>query len=230
MYYYYIYNKGNITYTGIGHSHNTTTVQEGMLFINTMVAAYNSSTKDPEVMFYDSEDSIAPTESFYEYGDVDNNVAFRDNEQKMYFSINDTNIIRGSKTAAAEYYVALKKSVSNSISASATVYTINGVNYPIHRDSNGNVYIKLSNLETFTTEGVRVDAGNLQCGVMYYVNIPTSVFDLSGVAGENVNTFMVSAKTTLKKKGTLTGKEFIIETSTTYNTVDFVHVELFPLD
>ncbi len=227
---YYIYNKGNITYTGIGHSHNTTTVQEGMLFINTMVAAYNSSTKDPEVMFYDSENSVTPTESYYEYGDVDNDVAFRDNEQKMYFSINDTNIIRGTKTAAAEYYVALKKSVSDLIAPSTNHFIIGDTTYSLYKDSEGRAYIKLTDLKTYATDGTQVDASNLQCGVMYYVNIPTSVFDMSNVSGENVNTFMVSAKTTLKKKGTLTGKEFIIETSTTYSTVDFVHVELFPLD
>lgn len=222
---YYIYNKGNITYTGIGHSHNTTTIDEGKLFINTMVAAYNAAVKEPEVTIYESDDNLTPATTFYEYGDVDNDVAFRENTQRMYFSVNDLNVIRGTKSATAEYYVQL----NDTVVASGSTYTVGGVTYPLFK-KDGKNYIQLTNLKTYTSTGAEVAANNLQCGQVYYVDIPTSVFDIGGVDGQNVNTFMVASKTVLKKTGSLTGKVTTVETARTYSTVEFIHVELFPLD
>ena len=49
---YYIYTKGNVTYTGLGHSTNSNSPMsddEIKLFINTMVAAYRSSASDPYI-------------------------------------------------------------------------------------------------------------------------------------------------------------------------------------
>ncbi len=49
---YYIYTKGNITYTGLGHSKNSDSPMsddEIKLFINTMVAAYRSSAAKPYI-------------------------------------------------------------------------------------------------------------------------------------------------------------------------------------
>lgn len=45
---YYIYTKGNITYTGVGHSGGLTE-NEKKLFVNTMVASYRSSASDPYI-------------------------------------------------------------------------------------------------------------------------------------------------------------------------------------
>lgn len=126
--------------------------------------------------------------------------------------------------------MALGSDAASRLSATATTYTVNGKTYPVYRDSDGVVYIKLSDLGTYTKEGTKVDASKLQCSIVYYVDIPTEVFDIAGVSNQNVNTFMVSAKTTLNKVGSLTGKEFVVETSTTFSKVDFVHVELYPLD
>lgn len=230
---YYIYNKGNITYTGFGDFDTqtyldlATEVEECKLFVNTLVAAYNASVKEPDITVYESEENLSPTSTFYEYGDVDNEVAFRENTQRMYFSVNDTNVIRGTKSATAEYYVALRSGV---VADSATTYTTGGVTYYLYTDSSGVKYIKLNDLKTYTTTGAEVSANALQCGVVYYVDIPTTVFDIPGVDGQNVNTFMVAAKTKLQKTGSITGKITTVETSTTYSKVEFIHVELFSLD
>lgn len=247
---YYIYNKGNITYTGIGHSANSTTIDEGKLFINTMVAAYNASIKEPQVMVYESEENLTPTTTFYEYGDEVNDVAFRTDTQRMYFTVNDMNVIRGTKVASAEYFVALKPHV---VAEDATTYTVeievkdaagnvvkdasgNVVKetktYNVFKDSSGQQFIRLTDLKTYrNTDLVNpVPADQLDCGVVYCVEIPTNVFDIPGVNQQNTNTFMVAAKTVLKKTGAITGVETTSTTSTTYNKVDFVHVELFPLD
>lgn len=228
---YYIYNKGNITYTGFGDFENSTwlgratVVEECKLFVNTLVAAYNTSVKEPQITVYESEENLTPTATFYEYGDIDNDVAFRENTQRMYFSVNDLNVIRGTKSATAEYYVQL----NDTVVASGSTYTVGGVTYPLFK-KDGNKYIQLSNLKTYNSAGAEVAANNLQCGVVYYVDIPTSVFDITGVDGQNVNTFMVASKTVLKKTGSLTSKVTTVETARTYSSVEFIHVELFPLD
>ena len=46
---YYIYNKGNITYSGVGHSTVGGSEMEVKLFINTMIAAYKSTIQKPAV-------------------------------------------------------------------------------------------------------------------------------------------------------------------------------------
>ena len=233
---YYIYNKGNITYTGFGDFNDTssrdgaTVVDECKLFVNTLVAAYGASVKPPQVTVYESEENLTPTTTFYEYGDAINDMALRTDGQRMYFSISDMNVIRGTKVASADYYVKLKTSTSNATYKDMTT----GKTYQVYKEDTGggsyNSYIKLTDLKTYTNTGQEVTANNLQCGVVYYVDIPPSVFDISGVSGQNTNTFMVSAKTILKKTGSLTGIVTEQVTSTSYHKIDFVHVELFPLD
>jgi len=51
---YYIYNKGNITYSGVGHDGNLTN-DEAKLFVNTMVAAYAASADPtaPQIINFD---------------------------------------------------------------------------------------------------------------------------------------------------------------------------------
>ncbi len=53
---YYIYNKGNITYSGVGHSSvmDKGSVEEIKLFVNTMIAAYRAGLQNPEVTFRES--------------------------------------------------------------------------------------------------------------------------------------------------------------------------------
>ncbi|MFT3984747.1 MAG: DUF5057 domain-containing protein, partial [Lachnospiraceae bacterium] len=53
---YYIYNKGNITYSGVGHSSvmNNGSEQEIKLFINTMIAAYRAGLHAPVVEIKES--------------------------------------------------------------------------------------------------------------------------------------------------------------------------------
>lgn len=47
---YYIFNKGNVTYTGAGHS-AVTAEEESKLFVNTLVASYNSGLHAPKVAY-----------------------------------------------------------------------------------------------------------------------------------------------------------------------------------
>ena len=47
---YYIFTKGNVTYTGSGHS-AVNSAKEQQLFVNTLVAAYNSGVRSPKVIY-----------------------------------------------------------------------------------------------------------------------------------------------------------------------------------
>ena len=56
---YYIYNKGNITYTGAGHGNMTGgTDTEAQLFVNTLFAAYNAANVEPAVSFYEEAPDV----------------------------------------------------------------------------------------------------------------------------------------------------------------------------
>jgi hypothetical protein len=55
---YYIYTKGNVTYSGVGHSRINTIGNdvEVQLYINTIIASYQASSQKPEVSFKESAD------------------------------------------------------------------------------------------------------------------------------------------------------------------------------
>jgi hypothetical protein len=59
---YYIYTKGNITYSGVGHAsiNSDKYVAETQLYINTMIASYQATAQKPEVSIKESADSGSP--------------------------------------------------------------------------------------------------------------------------------------------------------------------------
>ena len=87
---YYIYSKGNITYTGAGHSSGTTGTEE-RLFVNTVIAAIKAGNFAPEVTFPDADKS----------GDGSKNIVYRyqDSEDGVTISWSpiDYDESRGSK-------------------------------------------------------------------------------------------------------------------------------------
>ena len=60
---YYIYSKGNVMYTGVGHS-SVSLEMEKKLFVNTIVAAYHSSVRQPTVDFVESSNFYAHKQNF----------------------------------------------------------------------------------------------------------------------------------------------------------------------
>ena len=72
---YYIYNRGNITYTGMGHSSNPTD-DELRLFINTMVASYRPTPDPPflKVTKFDEEKvEVQPNGVYIHYAQLNDN-------------------------------------------------------------------------------------------------------------------------------------------------------------
>lgn len=111
---YYIYTKGNVTYSGVGHSNVTGSIDELKLYINTMIAAYSVVEHAPAISLKEGYDpksadistiystidtAIQQDEEAKEEGDPDaarldvddkGNIATQD----VYFTVKDTNMLR----------------------------------------------------------------------------------------------------------------------------------------
>lgn len=101
---YYIYNKGNITYTGAGHRYFGNNEYEVKLFINTMIAAYRAALSAPEISVtngFDNDEGVS-----FVYADCDfeeNTKASTDLDKvKISFTVKDDSII--SDTAKIRVY------------------------------------------------------------------------------------------------------------------------------
>ncbi|WP_313133048.1 DUF5057 domain-containing protein [Anaerocolumna sp.] len=68
--YYYIYNKGNITYSGVGHSKVGDSEMEVKLFVNTMIAAYKASIEPPIIEILNEEECVFTPDEVYGTDDI----------------------------------------------------------------------------------------------------------------------------------------------------------------
>lgn len=163
---YYIYNKGNITYTGMGHAgmDSANALDEAKLFINTMIAAYNAGLKNPLITVLETGSRNAPSvDVAYRYQDEGNGLVYEQYEgdyEKVYFTVEDVNFINGSRRLAVKaYYETEDGDVTindqeetkrlREFTASALFYTATG--------------------------DVQVDPGNLESGGVYYILVPKSL-------------------------------------------------------
>ncbi len=107
---YYIYNRGNVTYSGAGHS-DPTNADEARLFVNTMIAAYRAATVNPEVDFVSA--SGDPVEYLYlpmEYDDTEEDftgtiITDASNPAEVCFRIDDPNLDPNKKITVEFYEV-----------------------------------------------------------------------------------------------------------------------------
>ena len=105
---YYIYNKGNVTYTGVGHT-AVNSEQEVKLFINTMIASYVASIKNPSITIVEDGSANASeinsiSVPVLEDGRVLTSSAGGD-LIKVYFKVFDNNIVKGTKTITGNFYL-----------------------------------------------------------------------------------------------------------------------------
>lgn len=92
---YYIYNKGNITYTGAGHRSFSNNDDEIKLFINTMVAAYRASLSAPEITVtngYDNEAGVSFVYSDCDFSENDKTSTPED-KVRISFTVKDDSIV-----------------------------------------------------------------------------------------------------------------------------------------
>lgn len=77
---YYIYSKGNVFYSGVGHS-TVDGDMEAKLFINTMIAAYRTTYEPPMVEILNEEAELLKEESG---NGSDPNLVYKMNWMKEY--------------------------------------------------------------------------------------------------------------------------------------------------
>lgn len=84
---YYIYSKGNIVYSGVGHSDVGSIEEEVKLFINTMVAAYRNGIKAPTITVTNEDSYVVNHNEYYVYVNDDNH---SENTDSDYYDIEFT--------------------------------------------------------------------------------------------------------------------------------------------
>ena len=92
---YYIYTKGNITYSGVGHD-KVTGREEMKLYVNTLIAAYKAAMVPPSIEFKETGDPDATekTVSYISYdvsSDASNKGVVTGDKEKVYFTPVDYN-------------------------------------------------------------------------------------------------------------------------------------------
>lgn len=183
---YYIYNIGNITYTGMGHmkySKRTTFKLSDMeikLFVNTMIAAYRSSAAPVEITITNT-DATDNGENAFLYVDYDatesenaigSGITTVDGVQykRIYFMLQDKSIV-SNKTTEVVFHMS---------------------------DENGNTDVsKNEGYQIFrTSDNIPVDNTSLTSGVEYYIDVP--VTQLNSVIMEKLT---IEAKVRFGKAG-----------------------------
>lgn len=118
---YYIYNKGNVTYSGVGHSSNASLytgasigqeyINEAKLFVNTMIAAYQSAPQDPTVSIKQDARGTGDLKEKYLLVDIGNSKVLEkelgptDESRAVYYRVTDPSV-GANKTISVAYYVA----------------------------------------------------------------------------------------------------------------------------
>lgn len=205
---YFIYNKGNITYSGVGHS-KVSSETEAKLFINTMIASYSAGAKAPTVIIKENEDpkSIGTD---YIYVPYDNEMSsspsatgeFLEDEPSVYFYVKDSNFVKGNKSISAKYYRA-------ALSGEEPDKIINGI--PVVEILEPKTYNTL-------TKGI-VNQSSLESGGTYEVRIPMKNY----LTGVNAVKIFIEVQSQIVSYNTAL-------TEATFDTVDIVMTQLFELE
>ena len=158
---YYIYNKGNITYSGVGHDVDHITLDEKKLFINTFVAAYNAGIRNPSVRIVEDGSVNAPDlESVsIPFNGVDEATA---GVYRVYYQVKDNNITQGTRNLSIKYYI------GNPAGSDTLTYMTESGAVTISADLFGN-----DELITYSADtGLPVAYDQVRSGFSYYVDVP----------------------------------------------------------
>lgn len=111
---YYIYSKGNVMYSGVGHSKVNTSIsgdtQEAKLFINTIVAAYKNGVQNPAITAISGPaiDSAVNVSNYFVYdeelSDTGSKGNMDSNGTDIYYSVFDSNLAT-TKDISVKYYI-----------------------------------------------------------------------------------------------------------------------------
>ena len=143
---YYIYTKGNITYSGVGHSPiKEDNLDEMKLYINTLVAAYKAALQSPTINFKESGDidSAEKNVSYISYdvsADGKNGTILNNENVRVYFMPDDINDF--AKNVKSKETRILVRPFKPDLTSLYNVFTANGekVNQEVDNKA-GNCYV-----------------------------------------------------------------------------------------
>lgn len=210
---YYIYNKGNITYTGMGHSASFDNVddytwEEAKLFINTMIASYNAGIKNPTITLQENKNVNAPQQTvLYRYYDaessIDSTMDVSEPYEKVYFTVRDVNLTKGSRNIAVNAFY-------NDPEGDKEI-TVGGEKIRV-RTLERNIYNASDNTPANPDE--------LKSRGIYYINVPKSVL----ANCERGLTLYFEAQSIISSRNNR------IETDKVYASLDVLQTYLFDLN
>ena len=212
---YYIYNRGNITYTGMGHKSIDDNAEEIKLFINTMIAAYRVSIQSPKLTIVEENDYS--TEKRFDAIPAEEMLINNENHYPLYFKAEDMNLVsEAAKDIRAKIYL---EGGADSITIDSNVISVTDKTM----DADWQVF------DPSTGSAITADPSGyykLTEGKVYYVMIPLredsgTVENLSEL--KSVDLYM-EAQTVIKKNNKTTESAF------TYSNFKLTQINLFDLD
>ena len=252
---YYIFNKGNVTYSGVGHSAVMNaegaangTENEIKLFINTLIATYESGLHAPSVRIIENYESTSrDLNSIYlSYDDqikalADQNGGIIDTTENIYFVATSNSLIRNgqgkTRTFTANLYMEVpeESGAEKLVCKGSVLYgrtlAVEGVYY---LDAGGAEQQVLPNEDgSYPIEPGVVYKARVPVSALRYYNNAQDVYDeKDGQASEaeiggarNAKKIMVTATETIRVNAS--GNE---TAASAVDQVDFVRVQLFDLD
>ena len=220
---YYIYSKGNVTYTGMGHEAYTNgyeriTSNEAKLFVNTMIASYQASKRSPEVLMVNS--AGIQKDTIYNFFEVDSGEDVEE-DVKVYFNLQDLNMVTGSRRLQVRYYIENRGNDSPD-------KEMDGCPVTDLTDLTNSDGTKI--LQTFDMKGNPVeDLSNLESDTVYYVVIPAKYFKPSDANGNEIE-FFIDSKTTVTITSMIDGSQRTVESAWGYGKLSYMNCDLFDLD
>lgn len=232
---YYIYTMGNVTYSGVGHRNINYTGNEAeiKLYINTMITAYRAGIHAPDITIkQDSGMNAATLNTLYvgmdtllnDDGRIGTETAIDGSDgsyEKVYFAVNDTNMVRGgSKTIELSYYLAYNsyEMIPENLRSSAkNLGTAENPDWVVPYDFR--TYLK----DGVTLNNSASDEKFVVSGATYCIHVPYSLVEATNDYSAIVR---VGATTRLYPKGSTTASAEY----TGYKDFHIQRVSLFDLD
>ena len=189
---YYIYNKRNITYSGLGHSKEMTDI-EVKLFVNTMISAYRSTAPLAEAIIT-NEDAVRSGSSTTLYVNTDEENPEINKDLVVNFRIDEQSIGITGRDYVLEYHHKKKDENGKDV-----------------LDENGQAIYELENIDTIVTQDGYGQPGTLaqKSGNgnivykdgYYYFTVPYDTIKRDGVTEYNLILYSIEngvarAKTT----------------------------------
>ncbi len=173
---YYIYNKGNITYTGLGHTVNLTD-DEIKLFINTMIGSYRAGTAKPKIVI--TNENVYAGESNQQYlfitSDAETiNTTDTSQVQTVTFKVEEESVV---STTDRDYYATYYAILPDPADSSKTIR----VQLNPQADFNSTAVLPTKNIDTGGTciveagKGTRLNSEN-----EFSIDVPLKYFNGAG--------------------------------------------------